>query len=166
MDMVALITFIGWHDSGKTTLATRVVGELVVLGYRVAVIKSTSDAGIAFDTPGTDTYKHKEAGAESVMLVAPDQMVLQTKNRGLSLYALAHRYFPDVDLVVGEGFKSEEGIAKIEVRRNIEMSLSSQVDGVVAVATDLQGVRGENVFRLDAPQEIALFIEKHYLKGL
>ncbi len=166
MDMVALITFIGWHDSGKTTLATRVVGELVALGYRIAVIKSTSDAGIAFDTPGTDTFKHKAAGAESVMLVAPDQMVLQTKNRGLSLCALAHRYFPDVDLVVGEGFKTEEGIAKIEVRRNLERSLSSQVDGVVAVATDLEGVSGDYVFCLDAPREIALFIEQHYLKGL
>ena len=164
--MVALITFVGWHDSGKTTLVTRIVGELVALGYRVAVIKSTSDAGIAFDTPGTDTFKHKMAGAESVMLVAPDQMVLQTKNRGLSLRALAHQYFPDVDLVGGEGFKTEEGIAKIEVRRNRDRPLHSRVDGVVAVATDLEGLSGENVFRLDAPRELAFFIEKHYLKGL
>ncbi len=163
--MAAIITFIGWHDSGKTTLATQVVTELTHLGYRIAVIKSTSDEGIQFDTPGTDTYKHKVAGADSVMLVAPDQMVLQTKNCGLSLRTLAHRYFPDVDLVVGEGFKTAKRIAKIEVFRNIDQSLRDEVQGVVAVATDLEGVTGEYVFRLDAAHDIALFIEKRYLRN-
>ncbi len=163
--MASIITFIGWHDSGKTTLATQVVSELTKLCYRVAVIKSTSDAGIQFDTPGTDTYKHKAAGAESVMLVAPDQMVLQTRNCDLSLRTLAHRYFPDVDLVIGEGFKTAKRIPKIEVFRNRDQSLREEVQGVVAVATDLAGVTGEYVFRLDAARDIALFIEKRYLRS-
>ena len=163
--MASIITFIGWHDSGKTTLATQVVSELTHLGYRVAVIKSTSDEGIQFDTPGTDTYKHKTAGAESVMLVAPDQMVLQTRNFGLSLRTLAHRYFPDVDLVIGEGFKTAKRIPKIEVFRNLDQSLRNEVHGVVAVATDLPEVTGEYFFRLDAAHEIALFIEKRYLRN-
>jgi molybdopterin-guanine dinucleotide biosynthesis protein B len=163
--MASIITFIGWHDSGKTTLATQVVSELTNLGYRVAVIKSTSDDGIQFDTPGTDTYKHKAAGAESVMLVAPDQMVLQTRNCHLSLRTLAHRYFPDVDLVIGEGFKTAKRIPKIEVFRNLDQSLREEVQGVVAVATDLVGVTGEYVFRLDAARDIALFIEKRYLRS-
>lgn len=163
--MASVITFIGWHDSGKTTLVTQVVSELTQLGYRVAVIKSTSDEGIQFDTPGTDTYKHKAAGAESVMLVAPDQMVLQTRNSGLSLRTLAHRYFPDVDLVIGEGFKTAKRIPKIEVFRNFDQSLRHEVQGVVAVATDFAGVTGEYVFRLDAARDIALFIEKRYLRN-
>jgi molybdopterin-guanine dinucleotide biosynthesis protein B len=162
--MAAIITFIGWHDSGKTTLATQVVAELTLLGYRVAVIKSTSDEGIEFDTPGTDTYKHKAAGADSVMLVAPDQMVLQSRNRDLSLRTLAHRYFPEVDLVIGEGFKTAKRIPKIEVFRNIDQKLREEVHGVVAVATDLDGVTGEYVFRLNAARDIALFIEKRYLR--
>jgi molybdopterin-guanine dinucleotide biosynthesis protein B len=81
--MPTIVTFIGWHDSGKTTLATQVVNELKKLGYRVAVIKSSSDEGVAFDTPDTDTAKHKLAGADSVMFVGPDQMVLQSGNKGL-----------------------------------------------------------------------------------
>lgn len=161
--MASIITFIGWHDSGKTTLATQVVAELRNLGYRIAVIKSTSDEGIQFDVPGTDTYKHKQAGAESVMLVAPDQMVLQTKNCDLSLRTLAHRYFPDVDLVVGEGFKTARRVPKIEVFRDLDQKLREEVHGVVAVATDLD-VAGENVFRLDAARDISLFIEKRYLR--
>jgi len=161
--MSSIVSFIGWHDSGKTTLVKQVVTELKKLGYRVAVIKSSNDSGIQFDTPGTDTFMHKEAGADSVMLVAPDQMVLQTKNSNLSLRTLAHRYFPDVDIVIGEGFKTARKIPKIEVFRNRDQKLRDEVHGVIAVATDVEGVAGNYVFRLDEAPEIALFIEKRFL---
>ncbi len=164
--MASIVTFIGWHDSGKTTLATQVVTELKKLGYRVAVIKSTSDEGIPFDTPGTDTYKHRVAGADGVMLVAPDQMVLQSTNRDLSLRTLAHRYFPDVDIVIGEGFKTAKRIPKIEVFRDQDEKLREEVQGVVAVATNLAGVAEDHVFRLDEARQIALFIEKRYLRNI
>jgi len=161
--MSTIVSFIGWHDSGKTTLVRKVVSELKKLGYSVAVIKSSNDAGIQFDTPGTDTYLHKEAGADSVMLVAPDQMVLQTQNSGISLRSLAHRYFAEVDIVIGEGFKTAEKIPKIEVFRNSDQRLRDEVQGVIAVATDLKGVEGNYVFALDQAREISLFIEKRYL---
>ena len=161
--MSSIVTFIGWHDSGKTTLAAGVVTELKKLGYRVAVIKSSNDSGIRFDTPGTDTFKHRQAGADSVLLVAPDQMVLQTENSDLSLRTLAHRYFPDVDIVIGEGFKTARKTAKIEVCRNIDQHLRQEVHGVIAVATDLENIAGDYVFRLGEAKEIAAFIEKRFL---
>ena len=74
--MAPIVSFIGWHNSGKTTLATSVVAHLTRMGYRVAVIKSTDKEGIQFDVVDTDSYKHRQAGAESVMLVAPDQTEL------------------------------------------------------------------------------------------
>jgi molybdopterin-guanine dinucleotide biosynthesis protein B len=161
--MAAIVTFIGWHDSGKTTLASQVVGQLKQMGYRVAVIKSSSESGVAFDTPGTDTAKHRMAGADSVMFLGPDQMFLQTGNNGLSLITLAHRYFPDVDIVIGEGFKHARQVAKIEVLRNQDQMLRHQVHGVIAVATDLEGIAGDYIFHLDESREIALFIEKRFL---
>ncbi len=161
--MSSIISFIGWHDSGKTTLATQVVAELKKLGYRVGVIKSSSETGLEFDTPGTDTYKHKEAGADSVMIVAPDQMVLQTGNSGLSLKTLAHRFFPDVDILIGEGFKTARQVPKIEVFKDLDQRLRDEVSGVIAVATDLPGVVADYVFRLDEAKEIALFLEKRFL---
>ncbi len=161
--MVSIVTFIGWHDSGKTTLAAGVVTELKKRGYRVAVIKSSNDSGIRFDSPGTDTFKHRQAGADSVLLVAPDQMVLQTGNSNLSLRSLAHRYFADVDIVIGEGFKTAKKTAKIEVCRNTDQHLRQEVHGVIAVATNLESVAGDHVFRLDEAREIAAFIEKRFL---
>ncbi|MEE4165821.1 MAG: molybdopterin-guanine dinucleotide biosynthesis protein B [Desulfocapsaceae bacterium] len=161
--MTAIVSFIGLHDSGKTTLATGVVAALKQLGYRVAVVKSSSKTNIEFDSPGTDTFKHKQAGADSVMLVTPDQMVLQTTAVDVSLVTLAHRYFPDVDIVIAEGFKRARQVAKIEVVRNPGQQLRREVSGVIAVATDLE-ITADYVFRLDEAEEIALFIEKRFLQ--
>ncbi len=160
--MPQIVTFIGWHNSGKTTLATQVVKHLKDDGYRVAVIKSSKETGLAFDQPGTDTDKHRQAGADSILFVAPDQMVLMTRNNNLSLTTLAHRYFPEVDIVIGEGFKKAVNVAKIEVIRDAGELLRSQVTGVIAVATD-QNIAGDYIFRLNESRAIASFIEKRFL---
>lgn len=165
--MPPIVTFIGWHDCGKTTLASKVVSHLKQLGYLVAVIKSTKDTGISFDQPGTDTHTHRSAGADSVMLVAPDQMIIMTDNGGESLSSLAHRHFPEVDIVIGEGFKKARQVAKIEVFRQGNAPkppppLRNEVTGVIAVASD-DAVSGDHIFRLNEAAEIAAFIEKRFL---
>lgn len=162
--MPPIVTFIGWHNSGKTTLASQVVGHLKQLGYQVAVIKSTHETDITFDRPGTDTHAHRSAGADSVMLVAPDQMVIMSDNGGESLFSLAHRHFPEVDIVIGEGFKEARQVSKIEVFRDAQPHklLRGTVCGVIAVATDTP-LRGDHIFRLNESHEISLFIEKRFL---
>lgn len=162
--MSAVITFIGYHDSGKTTLVSEVVTHLKGLGYRVAVIKSSNEAGVVFDTENTDTFKHRQAGADSILFVGPDQMVLQTGPSDHSIITLAHRYFVDADIVIGEGFKHARKVPKIEVRKNTEQDLRQEVHGVIAVATDLD-IAGDYVFRLNEAREIALFIEKRFIRG-
>lgn len=160
--MAAIVSFIGWHDSGKTTLAAQVVSHLKSMGYRVAVVKSSATTGIVFDTPGTDTHIYRRSGADSVMLVTPDQTIFQAGFCNLPLTALAHRFFPDADIVIGEGFKNARQIAKIEVVRDPMQELRREVTGVIAVATDLK-IIADHVFRLDEAEEIAQFLEKRFL---
>lgn len=160
--MPPIVCFVGWHNSGKTTVAAAVVSYLKDQGYTVGVIKSSSSSGIEFDTPESDTYKHKMAGADSVMFVGPDQMVLQTKRSELSLQTLAHRYFPHVDIVIGEGFKHARQIPKIEVLREEDKRLKYEVSGIIAVVTDCD-IAGDYVFRSDEKEEVGMFIEKRFL---
>jgi molybdopterin-guanine dinucleotide biosynthesis protein B len=160
--MPQIITFIGWHDSGKTTLAAQVVKTLKHRGYRVGVIKSSKETGISFDSAGADTDKHRQAGAEPIMFVAPDQQVLMSSNQNLSLATLVHRFFPDVDIVIGEGFKQVAKVDKIEVVRDNTQNLRKEVEGVIAVATDLD-INEDKLFRLNEYGEIASFIEERYL---
>jgi len=162
--MPPILTFIGWHDCGKTTLASQVVRHLKDKGYSVAVIKSTKETGLLLDNEGTDTFTYHQAGADAVTLIAPDQMVMATRNPDKQLTTLAHRFFADVDLVIGEGFKNERKIAKIEVTRGETDLLRDQVTGVIAIATDRK-ISGDYIFRLDESKEIAEFIEKKILTG-
>ncbi len=163
--MPPIVSFIGWHNSGKTTLASRVVHHLHNRGYTVAVVKSTKDHNIGRDQAGTDTDIYHRNGATGVMLVAPDQMILRTPCQEKNLTALVHRYFPDVDIVIAEGFKHAHRIAKVEVNRGEKKELlRDQVNGVIAVATDRRLV-GDYVFRLDESSELADFLEKRFLVG-
>ena len=163
--MPPVISFIGWHNSGKTTLTSQVVAQLKGRGYTVAVIKSTKEIGIETDQPQTDTAIYRSAGADSVALVAPDQLVIFSKPPEIDLLALAHRYFIDMDIVIAEGFKHAAHVPKIEVRRGTDGPLlRDEVDGVVAIATD-QPLAGSPCFRLDQIREIADFIEARLLTG-
>ncbi len=160
--MPPVVTFVGWHDSGKTSVAVEVVNYLKKQGFRVGVIKSSSEAQAQFDSPATDTGKHKQAGADTVMFVGPDQMVLQTEKTDLSLITLVHRYFSNVDIVIGEGFKYAKQVPKIEVLRDREKSLKGKIPGVIAVVTDCD-MSGDYVFRTKEKKEVGMFIEKRFL---
>ncbi len=163
--MPPVVSFIGWHNSGKTTLTSQVVARLKEKGYTVAVIKSTKEKGIETDQPQTDTAIYRRVGADSVALLAPDQLIIRAQPSALDLLALAHRYFAEMDIVIAEGFKHAAQVAKIEVKRDADAPLlRDQVQGVIAVATDL-ALAGGIVFGLDQSREIADFIETRFLRG-
>lgn len=157
MSTPPLISFIGWHNSGKTTLAARVVARLAEQGFAVCVIKSTKETGIELDTPGTDTHTYARAGAQSVALVAPDQLMLRTTVPVRDLLLLAARYGDRADLVVAEGFKHTSEVPKIEVHRQGSDYLHLQVDNVVAVVSD-EPVQGLPHFSTEQTDEMAAFI--------
>ncbi|MEK6744297.1 MAG: molybdopterin-guanine dinucleotide biosynthesis protein B [Nitrospirota bacterium] len=103
-------------NSGKTTLIEKVVRILKERGLRVAVIKHASK-GFAVDQPGKDSWRFREAGADAVMLVGPDEMALMKNiSREPDLDDLAVMV-QDIDVVLREGFKKDEG-ARIEVFRS------------------------------------------------
>ncbi|MBM9535584.1 molybdopterin-guanine dinucleotide biosynthesis protein B [Desulfobulbus alkaliphilus] len=160
-----VVCFTGWHNSGKTTLASQVVTALTSRGYRVAVIKSTKETGLTPDPPATDTARYARAGADSVALLAPDQLILRSGPRGSDLPSLAYRYFRDMDLVIAEGFKQADGVDKIEVRHNEDAPLlRGQVPGIVAVAAN-HALTDGLVFRLDQVTAITDFLVARFLAG-
>jgi molybdopterin-guanine dinucleotide biosynthesis protein B len=162
--MIPVVSFIGWQNSGKTTIAREVITRLKTKGFRVAAIKSSHHREIAFDRPGTDTSAYREAGGQTVALLAPDQMVIIRDNPEMKLADLANRYFSDCDIVIGEGFKDERHIAKIEIAGDQGNLLRDQVSGVIGVISD-QPVAGENIFRPDQADEVTEFIVSRFLAG-
>ncbi len=164
--MPPVVSFVGWHNSGKTTLTRQVVTHLKAMGYRVGVIKSTKETGIKVDQPATDTALYKATGADAVALLAPDQLIIQRLPPQLELIHLVPLIFADMDIVIAEGFKQATQVAKIEVRRDAEAPwIHQQVTGVIAVASDLplDNTYALHCFGLQQSQELADFIVRRFL---
>ncbi|MFO8240392.1 MAG: molybdopterin-guanine dinucleotide biosynthesis protein B [Dissulfuribacterales bacterium] len=162
--MIPILTFIGWHNSGKTTVVREVVRKLRGRGYKIAVIKSTEHRGLNIDIHGSDSYLYRKDGIESVALICPDTMITFQKNIGEDLKHLAFRLFPYVDLVIGEGFKHAYGIPKIEVTRASESKepLRDSISDVCAVVSDYE-VSFDRVFSINQVGELTDFIENSFL---
>ncbi len=105
----------GWSGSGKTTLLVAVLPLLRQAGLRVSTIKHAHH-GMELDIPGKDSFRHREAGAEEVLVVGGQRWaLLREAPETPDPVALAGRLAP-VDLVLVEGFKSS-GLKQIEVHR-------------------------------------------------
>jgi len=103
-------------NSGKTTLIEKIVPILKKRGLRVAVIKHASK-GFSIDHSGKDSWRFREAGADAVMLVGPDEMALMKKMTREPGIAELEPMMRDIDIILREGFKKNEG-ARIEVFRS------------------------------------------------
>ncbi len=156
--MPVVISFIGWHNSGKTTLAQKVVAELLRRQRKVAVVKSTKEDILSCDKPQSDTSRYFQAGVP-VILAGKDFLFLQQPAQRSSLAELGERFFADMELVIGEGFKNEQGIAKIEVFTGGAPQLAGQVDGVIAVVGDGEQTGEWRCFPRDDYITICDFIE-------
>lgn len=108
---------IGWKNAGKTGLVERLVAEITGRGLTVSTLKHTHHA-VDLDRPGTDTHRHREAGASEVVLASSARFVVMHELRGTpepGIDALMARLAP-VDLVLIEGFKQSRH-PKLEVFR-------------------------------------------------
>jgi molybdopterin-guanine dinucleotide biosynthesis protein B len=169
--MPAITGFTGLHNSGKTTVARRVIEKLRSMGYRIAVLKSTSHEGIEkeMDKPGSDTALYRDDGIEAVGIIDSRSLVLFQDHNMMPVTELAQRLFHDFDLVVLEGFKQVAGVPRIEVvgKSSPEGPLYRKNKGIEAVVSDekiTDLLPGQVWFQTGQTNDIALFIEKTYIE--
>lgn len=129
----------GWKNSGKTTLTERLVTELVQRGFTVSTIKHAHH-DFDIDVPGTDSFRHRAAGASEVAIVSAHRWAVMHEARGAAEPTLAEilsRLSP-CDIVLVEGYKRDDHL-KIEARRKgtaTRAPLAETDPRIVAVATD------------------------------
>ena len=163
--MVPLVSVVGKSDSGKTTLIEKLIPLLKNKGYRVASIKHDVH-GFEMDREGKDTYRHFHSGADAVLISSPKKMALiQRVEEPPALDALVERFYPDMDIVITEGFKSLDK-PKIEVFRSAVHSqpLCTAADNRIALASDTPLEVDCPRFDINDAEAIADFIEQRFLK--
>ena len=157
-----IIGIVGWKNSGKTTLVTRLVAHFSAEGMNVSTIKHAHH-DFQVDDGQTDSARHRRAGANQVAVVSQVRWAIigeLRSNAEPSLPDIASRLEP-CDLIIVEGYKQFR-IPKIEVRRQesrLKQHLSEIDDTVIAIASDHER-REASVprFELDDIASIASFI--------
>jgi molybdopterin-guanine dinucleotide biosynthesis protein B len=155
--------FAGWSGSGKTTLVEKLIPRFVQRGLRVSLIKHAHH-NFDVDTPGKDSYRHRQAGASEILVTSSRRWVLMHELRGTqepSFDEQVKRISP-CDLLLVEGFKFAP-IPKLEVWRKEtgEALLHPNDPHIVALATDAKVETKLPLLDLNDDAAIARFILKH-----
>ena len=157
-----VIGLAGWSGAGKTTLLTRAIPHLIARGLRVSVIKHAHHK-FDVDVPGKDSWLHREAGAEEVLVSSGRRWALMHELRDAPeppLRALLGKMSP-VDLVVIEGYKTDSH-RKIEVHRaaNGKPLLFPEDAAIVGIVTDIAVETGLPTAHLDDIPAVADMMQR------
>jgi molybdopterin-guanine dinucleotide biosynthesis protein B len=157
--------FAGWSGSGKTTLIEKLIPRFAGRGLRVSLIKHAHHS-FDVDTPGKDSYRHREAGAAEILVTSSRRWVLMHELRGAQEPAFDEQIkrLSPCDLLLVEGFKFAP-IPKLEVWREQtgEALLHPNDSHIVALATDAKVRTALPTLDLNDDAAIADFIVQ-YLK--
>jgi molybdopterin-guanine dinucleotide biosynthesis adapter protein len=164
--MIPIISIVGKSDSGKTTLIEKLVPELTRKGYRVATVKHDVH-GFEVDREGKDSWRHKQAGAHTVIISSPQKIALiRDVEKDSTLDEIRRRWVQDVDLLLSEGYKKDVQ-PKIEVFRKEKHKklLCTKKDNLIAIVSDRKFNVGVPCFHLEDMKGLSNFIEKEFLKS-
>lgn len=126
----------GRKNTGKTTCLEGIVKLLSSRGYRVAVIKHDGHDFVP-DTPGTDSFRMKAAGAMGTVVYSGSRFSLVKDEPGHEAADFLC-CFPEADIILLEGQKNSD-YSKIEVmRREISTEPVARRETVVAYVRDWQ----------------------------
>lgn len=111
-----IVLVVGNSGSGKTTFLENLIPELTHRGLTVGTVKHDVH-GFEMDTPGKDSWRHKQAGASTTVISSPFQIGMvrdvDHDHKPDELLFL----FPNVDIILIEGYKRANK-PKLEIFRS------------------------------------------------
>ncbi len=158
--MVPAISFVGHHNSGKTTFLVKVIRHLTAWKIRTAVIKHSQHD---FDLPlEKDSERLFKAGSELVYASSPHMSLrYRRESEERNLREIFAEIEGEVDLVITEGYKTGP-YPKIEVVRQATGGFLADLTDLVARVSDHPGDDGITSFGFDQDLEIARFIVERF----
>lgn len=124
----------GIKNSGKTTLIEKLVTALTHKGYQVGVIKHDGHE-FAADHEGTDSFRHKKAGAKNVIVYSKTKLMMieEIEEPSIEMLLALQKH---MDIVILEGMKYSK-FPKIEiVRASVSRENVCDPSTLIALVTD------------------------------
>jgi molybdopterin-guanine dinucleotide biosynthesis protein B len=150
------IAVIGWKNSGKTTLVSRLVTHLRKKKFKVGVVKHAHHS-FDIDHPNTDSYKIREAGSYKTTIVSEKRLahIEEKISSEIDLEELI-KLNKGCDILIFEGFKKIKKLSKIEVNltKNNKELLYKSLDNVRLLVSDDMSEHPIKVLRHDQVNEI------------
>jgi len=128
----------GFKNAGKTTLIVELIGALRQRGLRVGTVKHAHHE-FDIDHPGKDSYQHREAGAEEVVVVSSRRWahIKELDRSAEPTLTEILKHLGDLDIVLIEGYKHGSH-PKLELRRSVNDApeLAGQDPSICAIVCD------------------------------
>jgi molybdopterin-guanine dinucleotide biosynthesis protein B len=158
-----VVSVVGKSGSGKTVFLGKLIAVLKSRGAKVGVIKHQPH-GFQIDQPGKDSWRHEQAGSDTVVLSSPSRVALiKHLSEEMTIDAVVTAYLTDVDLVITEGYKRGPK-KKIEVsRRERSQELVSPPEDLIAIVTDQTFDLQVPHFGLDDAEGVADLVARRFL---
>ena len=164
--MVPIISIVGYSKSGKTTLIEKLIPELTRRGFRIGTVKHAPH-GFDLDQPGKDGSRHLKAGASTTVVTGPAGLaVFRTDEDAHLPLDRLRKYFPDVDLIISEGYKKDDKpkIAVITSATDVPpVDLDDEM--LLAVFSDITPTAGPPVFNSRQVDLLAELIVSRFLSA-
>ena len=135
--MSKVINIVGSSSNvGKTYLLEGLIKELKFRGYSIATIKHDVH-GFDIDKKGKDTYKHREAGSETVIISSKNRLAMIKELKEETELNDIIKMVLDKDIILIEGYK-KSNLRKIEVfRSGVSEKIITPKEKIIAVASDI-----------------------------
>lgn len=165
---VPILQIVGYQNSGKTTLLTKIIKELSQAGIRVGTIKHHGHGGApdAFDAD-KDTAKHRHAGATVSAVEGEGMLQIEAFNAdGWTLHDMVafYRQLP-IDIILIEGFKREYFPKVVLLRLEEDYILLEQLENIKAMIywdKPCKGEIGIPAFHINDEKDYLTWIKTYF----
>lgn len=125
----------GFSKTGKTATVIALIRELRKRGYSVGTVKDIHYEGFAMDQPGTDTYRHGQAGARRVTALGNRETDILLSRR-MDIDAVLKYYKEDFVILEGDSGADCPAILTARTEEDIEKRMSENVIAVSGIISE------------------------------